>query len=271
MVVSKLLTTRDWHVLAMFAFALAAVLALGCKTDHAGGVVESLDSRTSPPAKIDPATAGVISGTVHFAGKAPERVRIDMSQDPSCATNGGVNYSEQYVVHDGGLANVFVYLKSGLHGRYAVPSAPAVLDQKGCRYVPHVIGAMVGQTVEFRNSDPTMHNVHTMDSEISGAGANKSIDISQGPMGSPQTEVFRHPELMMAVRCNNHPWMNAFINVVDNPFYAVTDADGHFEIKGLPPGAYTLSAVHEKLGEQSASVTVHAQKTSPASFIFAMK
>ena len=247
------------------------VFAAGCKRDHAAKVAESMDSRMSPLARIDPATAGVISGKVHFTGKAPERVEIDMSQDPACGT-GADNYSEQYVEHDGGLANVFVYVKSGLNGtRYAVPSAPVVLDQKGCQYVPHVVGVMAGQAVEFRNSDPTMHNVHTMDSEVSGSGPNKSIDISEGPMGSPQTEVFRHPQLMMEVRCNNHPWMNAFINVVESPFYAVSDADGHFEIKGLPAGTYTISAVHEKLGEQSSTVVVAAQKTSPASFTFAMK
>lgn len=254
--------------LALFALAFAA----GCKTDHAAKVAESLDSRATPYARVDPATAGTIAGTVHFSGKAPDRVQIDMAQDPACNLRGGENDSEQYVVNNGNLANVFVYVKSGLNGKtYAVPSQPAVLDQKGCRYIPHVLGAMAGQTVEFRNSDPTMHNTHTMDSEISGAGANKSIDISQGPLASPQTQVFRHPELMMAVRCNNHPWMNAFINVVDNPFFAVTDASGHFEIKGLPPGVYTISAVHEQLGEQSATLTVLPQKTSSATFTFTMK
>ncbi len=256
----------------------AILMVTGCKTDHAAKVAESMDKSTGNPAvpyaRIDPATAGVISGAIHFAGKAPERVKIDMSQDPACGMTsaGDNNYSEQYVVHDGRLANVFVYVKSGLNGRtYEAPSAPVVLDQKGCRYTPHVIGVMAGQPVEFRNSDPTMHNIHTMPIEVVGAAGNKEMDISQAPMGTPQQAVFKHPETMLAVRCNNHPWMNAFINVADSPFYAVSDPDGHFEIKGLPPGTYTIAALHEKLGEQTATVTVVPHSTSPASFTFMAK
>ena len=216
--------------------------------------------------QIDPATAGTITGTIHFEGAAPKRIAIDMAQDPACAYAGKTpNLTEQYVVQDGKLANVFLYVQSGLGAKiYAPPTTPVVLDQKGCRYVPHVIGVMAGQPVEFRNSDPTMHNVHPAPS----APGNQEFDISQPPMDGTQQHVFAKPELMIPVRCNNHPWMEAFINVAANPFFAVSDADGHFEIKGLPPGTYTIAAVHEKLASKSIQVTVPAKATVQADFTF---
>lgn len=217
-------------------------------------------------AQIDPATAGSISGTIHWQGAAPQRILIDMAQDPACAfASKDPNYTEQYVVHNGKLANTFVYVKDGLGNRvYAASTTPVVLDQKGCRYVPHVIGVMAGQPVEFRNSDPTMHNVHPAPT----TPGNAEFDISQAPMDGTQQHVFAKPELMIPVRCNNHPWMEAFINVVGNPFFAVSDADGHFEIKGLPPGTYTLVAVQEKLGTKSMQVTVPTKATATADFNF---
>jgi len=217
-------------------------------------------------ATVDTATAGTISGTIHFAGTQPERLQIDMAQDPACAlSNPGTNLAEQYVIHDGKVANVFVYVKEGLTGKvYAPPQTPVVLDQKGCRYTPHVIGVMAGQPVEFRNSDPTMHNVHPAPT----SAGNEPFDISQPPMGGTTRKTFAQPELMLPVRCNNHPWMNAFINVAANPFYSVSDNEGHFEIKGLPPGTYTIVALHEKLGSNSAQVTVKPQQRIESNFTF---
>jgi hypothetical protein len=121
--------------------------------------------------------------------------------------------------------------------------------------------------VEFRNSDGTMHNIHTMPTIV----GNEPIDVSQGPKGAPVTKQFMKPEIMMPVRCNNHPWMNAFINVSPTPFFAVTDANGHFAISGLPAGTYTLTAVHEKMGEQDITVTVQPQGTAKADFSFSSK
>jgi plastocyanin len=196
-------------------------------------------------------------------------VKIDMSQDPVCSMMGGDNFSEQYMVKDGKLANVYVYLKSGPAAAMSAPAAmtrPVVLDQVGCKYVPHVIAVMAGGTVEFRNSDGTMHNIHTLPME-----GEESIDVSQAAKGAPVTKVMAKPEVMLPVRCNNHPWMNAFINVSATPFFAVTDADGRFDITGLPPGEYTFAAVHEKLGEQTVTVTVAPKTTSKADFSFSMK
>ena len=246
---------------------------VGCKKKAANqGTAESAKAtqQAEPIAPLDPATLGTLSGTIHFAGKAPERLKIDMSQDPVCAMTGGDNYAEQFVVHDGRLANVYLYIKDGPAAAMAQPATntvPVILDQIGCKYVPHVIAVMQGEPVEFKNSDGTMHNIHTMP-DVAG---NATMDISQGPNGVPASKIFDKPETMMPVRCNNHPWMNAFINVSATPYYAVSDADGHFEIKGLPAGTYTLAAVHEKLGEQTMTVTVAPQKTTKADFTYSMK
>lgn len=224
-------------------------------------------ARPAANAQIDMATAGTVVGTIRFTGQAPKPIEIDMLQDPACGfATKTPNYTEQYVVHDGKMANVFIYIKEGLGNRIYAPSAtPVVLDQKGCRYVPHVIGAMTGQPVEFRNSDPTMHNVHIVPPGDPNAAG---FDISQPPMGGTQQHVFHTAGLMIPVRCNNHPWMEAFLNVVPNPFFAVSDPNGKFEIKGLPPGKYRLVAVQEKLGAQSQPITVQSQKTTVANFTF---
>jgi plastocyanin len=190
--------------------------------------------------------------------------------DPVCSMTAADNFAEQYVVHDGRLANVYVYIKSGPPAAMSSPSSlstPVVLDQIGCKYVPHVIAVMRGGSVEFRNSDATMHNIHT----LPAVAGSQPIDISQWPKGVPQVKQFNQLEIMMPVRCNNHPWMNAFINVSATPFFAVSDADGHFDISGLPPGTYTLAAVHEKLGEQTMTVTVEPKRTAKADFGFSMK
>lgn len=251
---------------------------VGCKSNDTGRQAQSTDSgsKAEGPAasaksvSLDPATLGTVSGTIRLSGKPPAPVKIDMSMDPVCSITGGDNFAEQYVVHDGKLANVYVYIKSGPPAAMAATAntpAPVVMDQVGCKYVPHVIALMRGGSVEFRNSDGTMHNIHTLPA-LEGS---PPIDISQGPKGPPQIKQFNPPEIMLPVRCNNHPWMNAFINVSETPFFAVTDADGHFNISGLPAGTYTLAAVHEKMGEQAMMVTVEPKGTAKADLNFSVK
>ena len=254
----------------VYFVAASALMMAGCKPDSAvrtGATIDSKPSSSAAATPAPPANAGEVKGTVKFSGKAPARVPIDMAMDPGC-TLAGQNQTEQFVVADGKLANVYIYVKSGAPDSKAANAAPAVvLDQKGCKYVPHVIAVQQGAKVEFHNSDPTMHNVHTMPA-VSG---NSAVDVSQGPMGAAESRAFNSPEIMLPVRCNNHPWMNAFINVAPNQFFAVTSADGTFTLRGLPPGNYTIAAVHEKLGEQDMPVTVPANGTAKADFAFAAK
>ena len=262
---------------AVTSIALAGILLTGCKPDAALKRGEAIDGGTKPttaalPAgsPVDPASAGTVTGEVSFSGKQPERLPIDMSQDPVCAMTGGQNEAEQYVIKNGKLANVYVYVKSGpaaaMNAAPSAPLTPVVLDQKGCKYVPHVVAVMRGGAVEFRNSDATMHNIHTMPTVV----GNEVIDVSQGPKGAPQVRRFTNAEAMMPVRCNNHPWMNAFINISATPFFAVSAGDGSFTIPGLPAGEYTLGFVHEKMGEKTAQVTVTAQGTVKAAVAFSM-
>jgi plastocyanin len=243
-------------------FAACAVLAAsGCHKSQP--VPASTAATVAQPALTGD---GIVTGTVHYPGGQPPRVNIDMGQDPACALSGKTpNLTEQYLVENGGLANVFVYIKSGLGGRvYPTPTTPVVLDQKGCRYEPHVVTVMVGQPLRVENSDMTMHNVHTTP-ELPD---NHSSDITQAPGGKPVDTTFAQAEAMIPVRCNNHPWMEAFVNVAANPFYAITDSQGHYEIHGLPPGTYTLGAVHEKMPEQDVTITVAPQATVRSDFTF---
>jgi plastocyanin len=254
-----------------FGWVLSALMiaTAGCKSNTGGSAGEVAKTAATP---LDPATLGDVGGVVKFAGKAPEPVKIDTTMDPACGFGGGGDvFSEQYAVKDGKLANVYVYVKSwkpNARGAFLTGhNAVTVLDQKGCVYTPHVIAVQVGDFVEFRNEDPTMHNVHTMPA-MAGNGA---VDISEGPRGTPQRKQFNAAEAMMPVRCNNHPWMNAFINVSATPWFAVTGVDGKFSLKGLPAGDYTLGAVQEKMGEQTMAVTVKPREEAKVDFSFAMK
>jgi plastocyanin len=176
-----------------------------------------------------------------------------MSQDPACK---GANEAENVVVTGGDLANVFVYVKDGLGSRtFDVPKDEVVLDQSGCKYHPHVMGVMAGQTVQIKNDDQTTHNIHPTPKD------NREWNESQPPAAAPLEKNFAREEIMLPVKCNQHPWMKMYVNVVKSPFYAVTDKAGKYEIKGLPPGDYTIAFVHEKLGEQDQKVTVAAKDT----------
>lgn len=194
-----------------------------------------------------PLGSAQIFGVVHFEGTPSPPRTIDTAQDPNCKSV----QSESVEVKDEHLQNVYVYIKDGLpSGNYAAPSEPAVLDQQGCRYVPHVVALMVGQELEIRNSDPTMHNVHA------AARVNEGWNLSQSEHDKPATTTFAKPELMVPVQCNVHPWMKMYLNIAAHPFFAVSGTDGAFTIRNLPAGTYTVAALHEKLGEKTQKITV---------------
>jgi plastocyanin len=247
----------SWRMISVGTMALCAVLLTVACNKKEEQPANSMSNTAAPaPAAatpIDPATAATVSGTVKFDGAAPKAAKIDMSQDPACK---GMNEAEAVVVTGGDLANVFVYVKDGLGSRtFDVPTTPVVLDQSGCKYHPHVLGVMAGQTVQIKNDDQTTHNIHPTPKD------NREWNESQPPAAAPLEKNFAREEVMLPVKCNQHPWMKMYINVVKSPFYAVTDKSGKYEIKGLPPGDYTIAFVHEKLGEQDQKVTVAAKDT----------
>ncbi len=240
--------------------------AFGC----GGGSGSSEAVKTDAPAatavtKVDPATAATITGKVAFAGKAPARNRLIMDAEPDCkALHSAPVLGEEVVVNaNGTLANVFVYVKAGLEGKTFEPAQGGIaLDQKGCVYRPHVSGARAGQLISITNSDPTTHNIHPMPK------VNREWNRSQPPRGANIEQSFPRPEIMIPVKCNVHPWMKSYIGVVDHPFFAVTGEQGTFEIKGLPPGEYTIAAWHEKYPAMEQKVTVAASASQAVEFTF---
>ena len=234
---------------------LAIWLLVGCSKKESTENQSSAPSSSTQPAAaatpIDPNTVASVNGTVKLDGSAPKPAKIDMSQDAACK---GTNMAETIVDDGGKLANVFVYVKDGLGDRtFDVPKDAVTIDQQGCKYHPHVLGVMAGQNIEIKNNDPTTHNIHPTPQ------ANREWNESQPPQAPPIEKSFAREEIMLPVKCNQHPWMRMYINVVKSPFYAVTSADGKYEIKGLPPGDYTIAFVQEKLGEQDQKVTLAAK------------
>ncbi len=214
----------------------------------------------APVIPIDPATIASVSGTVSFTGAAPDARAIDMTFDPACQ---GANRAETFAVNNGKLANVFVYVKEGLGTRaFPAPSTPVAVEQTNCRYQPHVVGVQTGQTLRFLNHDATNHNIHAM------AQNNEGWNQSQMPKAPPLDQAFSTPEIMLPIKCNQHPWMKMYANVVPHPFFAVTDAAGSYAIRGLPPGDYTLAFVHEKLGEQTVKISLQPKQNAVADATF---
>jgi plastocyanin len=248
---------KKW--LAMLGLlALSLLLLAGCSKKESATNEEQPAAPKATP--IDPTTVGSISGAIKFSGTAPKPAKIDMSQDPACK---GTNVAETIDVENGNLANVFVYVKDGLGDRtFDVPKDAVTIDQQGCRYHPHVIGVMAGQPVKIINSDDTTHNIHPTPQN------NREWNESQPPKAAPIEKSFAREEIMLPVKCNQHPWMKMYINVVKSPFFAVTGKDGKYELKGLPPGDYTIAAVQEKLGEQTQKVTVGPKEAKTVDLTF---
>jgi hypothetical protein len=189
-----------------------------------------------------------------------------MNADPVCVkVNTGQQLQETVVVGEDGksLANVFVYVKDGL-GNYVfdAPTQMASLDQMGCRYHPHVFGIRVNQPLEIINSDPTLHNIHATPKN------NQEFNNGQPIQGMKMTHSFTAPEVMVPFKCDVHGWMNAYVGVMTHPFFSVTGNDGKFDLKGLPPGTYTIEAWHETLGASTQSVTLGPSESKEITFSF---
>ena len=224
----------------------------------------------APPAATTGGAAGAattghetISGKVTFDGTVPPAEKIKLSADPKCAEMHKDGMEKQPIqVKDGGLANVFVYVKSGVSGTFPAPTEPVEIDQQGCNYTPHIVAMQTNQPLKIKNNDDTLHNIHPRPT------VNAEFNIGQPRKGMESTKTFDKKEVMFPVGCDVHPWMRAYISVLDHPFYAVTKEDGTFEIKGLPPGDYEVEAYHEKLKTQTQKVTVKAGEPAKVDFAF---
>ena len=245
----------------VFTALVATLAAAAC---GGGQPSSSSPAPAAPPVTnpVDPATAGAVTGKVSFMGTPPKAETISMSSDPRCM-NAGAKTETIMVAGDGSLQNVFVYVKDGLGNlKFPVPTTALVLDQKGCQYRPHVFGVQAGQPIEILNSDATLHNIHAWPQ------TNQEFNMGQALQGMKDTHVFTTQEVMVPFRCDVHKWMNSFVGVVAHPFFAVTGADGAFQLKGLPPGTYTIEAWHEKYGTKTASVTIGAKESKDVAFTF---
>ena len=192
---------------------------------------------------------GSISGKVSFEGQVPPGDKVKLT--PECKALHANGLERQSIkVKDGGLADVYVYVKSPVSGSYPAPTTPVVLDQNGCTYVPHVVALQVGQPLTIRNSDEMLHNIHPRPT------VNAEFNIGQPRKNMESTKTFDKPELMITVGDDVHPWKRCYISVAPNPFFAVTAEDGSFTIKNLPAGEYEIEAIHEKLDKQTGKVTV---------------
>jgi plastocyanin len=254
-------------VLGTFTLA-ASVVACGGGNSGTSSTSSEPSSPSATPAgqKVDTATAGDVKGMVTLDGMAPKNASIKMNADPKCVTfNKTPQFQETYEVGADGksLANVFVYVKDGLGNYvYDTPTEPVRIDQQACRYHPHVFGIRVNQPLEIVNSDDTLHNIHAMPK------GNTEFNTGQPIQGMKTTHTFSKQEVMVPFKCDVHGWMNAYVGVVDHPYFAVTDKDGKFELKTLPPGTYTIVAWHEKMGTQEQKVTLGEKDTKEIAFTF---
>jgi plastocyanin len=242
------------------------LLGLGaCSGANSSKSAEPASPAAAPDArKVDSSTAANVHGKVVLEGTPPENPVIKMGSDPACGT--AEVRSESFVVDNGGLENVFVYIKDGLGNKYIfdTPTEPVKLDQKGCHYIPHVLGVRVTQPLEIVNSDDTLHNVHGMPE------TNREFNQGQPVAGMKNTVAFTAPEVMIPFKCDVHSWMHAYIGVVNHPYFAVSGNGGKFELRSVPPGTYTIEAWHEKLGRQTQSITLGEKDNKDVTFTFKM-
>jgi len=195
---------------------------------------------------------GSITGTITFEGKAPKMKPLKLDADPICVVNNEIAPKKEWLILDEnkGVKNVLVFVTEGLNIDYSPPEEPVVIDQKGCIYSPHVLGIMAGQQLDILNNDGTLHNIHALPK------VNKEFNKAQPRSKKKLSVKFEKPEAPFKVKCDVHPWMGAYIGVFDHPCFAVSGDDGTYIISDLKPGEYVIEAWHEKLGSQTANVTV---------------
>lgn len=262
--------TKVWLILtiALSLLALASACSKAPETTETGST-----PTTGGAAYTTTGKEGTVTGAIAYTGTPPVAKKIDTSADPACGSKNPNLTTEDNAVTNGKLANVFVYIKDGTTAdnkkiaeiTFPAASSPITLDQNGCHYRPHVLGAMVNQDIQITNSDPTTHNIHFTPK------SNPDWNQSQ-PNGAPALmHKLTRSEVLVPVKCNQHPWMKSYIGVLKHPFFAVSAEDGTYTIKGVPPGTYTVVAWHEGGAagtEKTMSVTVPASGSAKADFAF---
>jgi plastocyanin len=262
--------TKVWLILTITLSLLALASACSKPADN----TETGSTPTAGGTAFTPkGNEGSVTGAIAYTGTPPAPKKIDTSADPACGSKNPNLTTEDNVVTNGKLANVFVYIKEGTTAdgkkitdfTFPAPSTSITLDQNGCHYRPHVLGAMVNQDIQITNSDPTTHNIHFTPK------SNPDWNQSQPNGAPPLMHKLARAEVLVPVKCNQHPWMKAYIGVLKHPFFTVSAEDGSFTIKGVPPGTYTVVAWHEGGAagtEKTMSVTVPANGSAKADFAF---
>ena len=249
----------------VLAPTLMLLVMAGCGGGDGGGGVSGGGGAGGGAVEnpVDAATAGNIAGSVVFEGDAPSMATIDMSGESVCAAkHESTPMAEEVVVNGNGtLANVFVYVKEGLESLQFPTPAPALLDQNGCVYLPHVLGVMVDQDITIRNSDGLLHNINATPNEQRGFNTSQPINMES-------TRAFGTAEVMVPLRCDVHGWMNAYVGVLTHPYHSVSNGNGAFSLSTLPPGEYVIEAWHERYGTQTQTVTVTTGQTAEVTFTF---
>lgn len=262
--------SMNLHVRSVNAFVLliAAVLMLtGCGGKKVAPA-KPQQSTGETPAEKKIAGFGSIVGIVTFQGspRKPRTVTIGAT-DPACmAANTGPYYDEKFVFTnsaDGSITvrNVFVYIEGDPPGEHAVPTNSVVIDQKGCRYIPHVLGMMAGQELLIKNSDSTVHNVNAMPRK------NRPFNNGQTQGAPALSETFANEEVMVRIKCDMHPWMTCYVGVLTHPYFDVTGIDGRYAIERVPVGEYNLVAWQEALPSKSKTITVEKDQTTRVEFV----
>jgi hypothetical protein len=225
---------------AALLLSTLGLLAAACDNKPKDKAAGTAKAEAEAPAPTGNAAA---KGVVKFEGTAPAPVPWGGASTGECKALHPGDTIQLVKVADGKLEDVFVYVKAGLpKGSYPTPAEPVSFSQKGCEFSPRVFGVMAGQPLAIGNDDKLMHNV-------------KTPEFNQAfPFGAKKTMKLDDAAVMATIKCDVHPWMRAYAGVMENPYFAVTKADGAFEIKGLVPGEYTLAAWHEKLGTQEVKV-----------------